>query len=303
MELKRIYKKVRPYSPPILLNKIADIIHFIDFQKYKKIISKNKVYKNKYSGQRCFILGSGPSILKQDIKYLKNENLIAMNNFCVHKDFNYIFSGKGKKFYIDAPSHLPHTEETIMKESKRMDEKTKNNVVFFLGLNRYKINLKFLKEKYGLFKNKEVNYYYAGICNNEFSTLKESHLDIDKMTIASFTCLVYAITIAVYMGFKEIYLLGCDFDYICNLDQKDSHFFKHKSHEKEVASLSKNSEETLKQRMGYGMYRVLKVYNEIKKIKKNTKIINLSPTSLIDVFEKEDYSNLLRRLKLKNGNK
>ena len=101
------------------------------------------------------------------------------------------------------------------------------------------------------------------------------------------------------MGFKEIYLLGCDHDYVCNRDIKDGHCFKNESHEREIVRSTYATKGILKQKMFSGMAQILKIYNEIRKIKPKIKIINLSPNSLISTFKKEDYSNILKELKLK----
>jgi hypothetical protein len=300
MELKQIYRKIRPYFPPIILNKVSNFIHFIDFLNYKKIISKNIKYKNKYLGKRCFILGSGPSIGKQNINYLKNENLFIMNNFCEYRGFGKISLGKGERFYVTSPNHPPHTEKEMSEETKRWDDMTSKDTIFFLGLNRYKvIDSKSIVDKYNLFKGKRVNYFYAGYTSNDFSTLSEKEMEIDGMIVGSGTCLVYTLIIAIYMGFKEIYLLGCDHDYVCNKNVSEGHCFKNESHIREVGRSAYGTEGVLKQKMFSGMAQIFKIYNEIRRMRPKIKIVNLSPTSLISTFEKEDYLGVLKRLNLK----
>ncbi len=43
-------------------------------------------YQNRYSGQRCFVIGNGPSLNKMDLSYLKNEITFGMNR--VYLAFN-----------------------------------------------------------------------------------------------------------------------------------------------------------------------------------------------------------------------
>ena len=38
-----------------------------------------KDYKNKYNGERCFIIGSGGSLKKEKLEYLKNEHIFIVN--------------------------------------------------------------------------------------------------------------------------------------------------------------------------------------------------------------------------------
>jgi hypothetical protein len=45
----------------------------------RKSIKALSVYKNKHQGQRCFIIGNGPSLQKTDLFLLKNEYTFGMN--------------------------------------------------------------------------------------------------------------------------------------------------------------------------------------------------------------------------------
>ena len=44
-------------------------------------------YKNKYEGQRCFILGSGPSLVDENLSLIKNEKIFIVNRG--YKALNY----------------------------------------------------------------------------------------------------------------------------------------------------------------------------------------------------------------------
>jgi len=50
----------------------------------RKILSKNSIFKDKYKGKRCFVIGNGPSLNKQDLTLLKGEITIVMNHFHLH---------------------------------------------------------------------------------------------------------------------------------------------------------------------------------------------------------------------------
>ncbi len=53
----------------------------------KAILDKNLAIKDKHKGERCFILGAGSSISKQDLKKLVGERVISISNTFVHPDF------------------------------------------------------------------------------------------------------------------------------------------------------------------------------------------------------------------------
>src|SRR6185369_9642513 len=54
------------------------------------LLLQNKKFKNLHAGQRCFILGSGHSILTHDLTKLSNEIVITQNHFHSHKDISII---------------------------------------------------------------------------------------------------------------------------------------------------------------------------------------------------------------------
>jgi hypothetical protein len=52
--------------------------------KKKHNLERNKELKNKHLGQRCFIVGNGPSIKQQDLTLLANEWTFCVNHFYRH---------------------------------------------------------------------------------------------------------------------------------------------------------------------------------------------------------------------------
>ena len=49
------------------------LIKCINNYKIKKSAKSLKLFKNKYKGKRCFIIGNGPSLKKEDLEKLKDE--------------------------------------------------------------------------------------------------------------------------------------------------------------------------------------------------------------------------------------
>jgi len=62
--MKQQLKKSKYYLPPILFDKLNYFRNYLGFLKYKDLVAKNIELKDKHKGERCFILGSGPSIKK-----------------------------------------------------------------------------------------------------------------------------------------------------------------------------------------------------------------------------------------------
>jgi hypothetical protein len=148
--------------PPFIDNIYFNLKMIYYFQKYKKIVSKNKLWQNKFKGERCFLLGSGPSVLSQNLKLIKDDNLFFLNNFCVHKDFKLLAEGNGTKFTVIAPVHKPQEDSEWLEWLRFLDNKNPKEMNFFLGLNYYKSNINYLKNKYNLFSGRSLNWYFAG---------------------------------------------------------------------------------------------------------------------------------------------
>ena len=59
-------------------------------KEWKNILNYNAKYKNIHKGQRCFILGNGPSLKTDDLRQLENEFVFSVNQIARHPDFEYI---------------------------------------------------------------------------------------------------------------------------------------------------------------------------------------------------------------------
>ena len=73
----RLKNNIKQFTPPLFLNYVKDFRNYCDFLKHSSLIKTNIILKNKHKGERCFILGSGPSIKDEDLKPLKNEIVFA----------------------------------------------------------------------------------------------------------------------------------------------------------------------------------------------------------------------------------
>ena len=261
--MKRLAKKI---MPPILLNGLRYARSYIHFLKYKEVILKNINLKDKHKGKRCFILGSGPSIKSEDLKPLKNEIVFALNNFYVHNDFDEIASGDIQKYYLVAPIHPPQTEDEWRRWFEDMEKHVPINVNMIFGLDIYDYNIRYILEKYGIFKKHNINWYFAGIDVDKEYKFKEKDISIENQIWAANTASTYALIVAIYMGFKEIYLLGVDHNYICLKNEESFRFYNGKVFlEKEL--IAENF--------------------------KNGKIFNCSVDSLLNMFEYKRLNSLM----------
>jgi hypothetical protein len=258
--------------------------------KYYELISKNIELKDIHKGKRCFILGSGPSIEKEDLKVLKNEIVFALNNFYVHEDFAEIMSGDVEKYYMTAPTHPPQTEDEWKRWFEDMEKHMPKDTKMLFGLNSYGGNIKYIFEKYGIFKGHKIHWYFAGVNLTKGYIFDEKDVDFSNPIWSASTVSTYALLLAAYMGFKEIYLLGVDHNYICLQKEESYRFYRSAVHQE-------NEHGRMKLKKSVEFEGTAKVFLEKELIADNcleSTIFNCSEDSLLNMFEKKSLGEVIK---------
>lgn len=165
-----------------------------------RALQKNADYKNSNCGKRCFIMCTGPSINRQNLSKLKDEIVFGVSTGYLHEQYSKI----NPKYHI-IPS-VCYSEKFGYNEAvdlfHEMDVHTNIDTEFF-----FSIYDRELIEKNQLFKGKRVNYVaFSGDMRNNFK------FDITKTIPSVQSVPIMGIIIAMYMGFKDIFLVGCDHD-------------------------------------------------------------------------------------------
>ena len=194
-----------------LINSLVDV-HDLLFTHPD--LKKNIELKDKYNNKRIFILGSGSSILLYDLKVLKNEFVMTQNSFHMHEDIYDI----EPNFHCVVPYYQSEKEySTWIEYIGDMKEKMPSTS-FIWGL-----NTKALIDNHHPELIKQ-SYYIRTKYNS--LTLKKAKVNISKTIMNIPSVLTQCLTVAIYLGFKEIYLLGFDLDQICHTnDQTYGRFY------------------------------------------------------------------------------
>ena len=287
----RLKNNIKQFTPPLFLNYVKDFRNYCDFLKHSSLIKTNIILKNKHKGERCFILGSGPSIKDEDLKPLKNEIVFALNNFYVHDDFYEIMSGEVEKYYMTAPIHPPQTETEWKDWFSDMEQHMPKNVNLIFGISNQNNNIKSILSHHNLFVNFKKYWYYAGININDYYNYKPRDIDITRMTWIADTISIYSIIVAIYMGFSEIYLLGMDHNYICN-NKSNYRFYKDGIHQNdEDERMLKDT--SLTKHLSFSIYKIFHQY-ELLSNNSDTEIYNTSRNSLLDIFEYVTFKDIIK---------
>ncbi len=170
--------------------------YLVDIRISCKLYTKNEKailqYKNAYEGKACFVIGNGPSLRISDLEHIKKAGYVCFASNKIYKCFEQ--TDWRPDFYActDLLVFSQNWEE-IMKEI--------NCVKFFShvfkGDKNYK---KWKKENYLIIRYKGAK--------------QAKYFPDDVLRINSGGSVTYVlIALAWMMGFKTIYLIGCDHTY------------------------------------------------------------------------------------------
>lgn len=228
-------------------------------------------------GKRIFLVGNGPSINDMDLDKLVGEDSIAMNRI----ELIYPKTKWRPTYYIFCSSNCGDTRwgkkwsKSIVKASK--EEKTQP-----LIWNRYKRVI----EKNAEEKLDDSTIYLEKFSENKigqdncFSTNAEERID------KSGTSMNVALQLAYYMEYDEVYLIGCDSNWISatNTMQTKEGDINH-FHPDYHAYIGNGQHE---------FWRMNTTHKTAKKFfdERGTKILNAGINSAIDAYEKIEFESL-----------
>ena len=168
------------------------------------ILSKVTRFKNKHEGETCYIFGDGVSIKYFDLSLFSDKISFSLGKIQYHKDFRFLnckYCLMLEPYYFYPYFRLkmpPHTlwRNNIQKIYRKFINYNKD-INFFINFSNYP-----------LLWNSKVDYLFYKFPDQNFKFEEECNLngvDVFKGSLRS------AITLAIYMGFKEIFLVGCDY--------------------------------------------------------------------------------------------
>ncbi len=273
-------------SPGILhtLNKVNGNIKLsLMSLEDKQLLKENLKIKNKYSSSRCFIMGAGSSVKSQDMKKLEGEFVISVSNTFAHPDFKIIKS----KFHVIPPllkSHLGTFEINDFIQWLKVMESATGDAEMFIH-----IGDRVLIEENCIFKNRIIHWVEYSLWDGNFNT----PIDLCRIPDIGSVSEV-AISVAMYLGFEKIYLIGIDHDWFNGLfiyfyDQSKDHVMQ-----ADIKSINHIDSE-------YQMRRhseIFKKYKYLGSLKNNIYNANSNNQTYLDVFPKVDYDTLFGNNKL-----
>lgn len=264
----------------------------------KKILSRNLELKNKYAGQRCFLIGAGPSIADTDLSKLKHEYTFVVNEFEKNAQYKFLVP----KFHVISESNY-FTEGGPEYWPGRFKEK--NHSISTETTIITNLRAKPFIEKNGLFEKHKIYYVGTqGIFTNNFPF----NIGLDRYVPQPKNSILMCMLVATWMGFNEIYLLGCEHSFLAQPLGPDKSLSWTHSYEDETAKLASANTEILKKYItpkemsfNYEMniastlqlfrsYRLF--YAKASKVYLDLKIFNATPNSFLDVFPMINFNDI-----------
>jgi hypothetical protein len=246
------------------------------------ILGKNRVYKDRHKGERCFIICNGPSVNKQNLLPLKDEIVFSVSNGYHHKHYPII-----KPRYHCTPQ-ITYTElftkEVTIEWFKEMDSKILNAEIFL------SISEEPVVRENKLFVEKIVNYVsFSG----EFDETQPDIFDITRELPPVQSVPIMCLMIAMYMGFTRIYLLGVEHDEIRT--GKYAYFYEPTVLKDRAGDVDSDGNSTAPfSTLVQAYYNLFKSYRIINNIARENgiQIFNATFGGVLDVFERVELASL-----------
>lgn len=216
----------------------------------KRNYDKIKIYKDKYKGQRCFIVATAPSLAMEDLELIKGEKSFGVNSIVLAYDKT---EWRPTFYGLQDKGAYERLEDKILASRDQIEE-------MFCG-----ISVPALSPKVKC----SCCYYRLNLLDHDrrgTDHRNKCDKNVDRFVYDGHSITYSMMEIAMYMGFQEIILLGVDCDY----SGKQMHF----------ASYTDNKVMNAAENM-YKSYCEMKKYAE----KEGIRIMNASRGWKLDVFE------------------
>lgn len=231
-------------------------------KKYESICS----LKNAHKGERCFIVATGPSLTIEDLMALQGEVVMGVNSLV--------------KLIDKLPYEIKYfgiQDSLVYNKIGSLIERSSLKTVF--------VTDKIYAKSKQLVDNKYIRfplYSCRHAIHGEMMPLASGFTnDPSKVVYSGYSITFSMLQIAVYMGFSEIYLLGCD----CNYDTRggNQHFVESGHVDKYASSVG--------ERMIYA-YKVAKEWLENNR--PDVKVYNATRGGMLEVFPRKTVDQVIK---------
>jgi hypothetical protein len=183
-------KITQAINPLFLYRNRSRVVPFLDDRR-KRIIRHWKLgpYQNRHQGERCFIIGNGPSLTIPDLEKLKSEFTFAANKIYMAFDR----TDWRPSYYVLEDDHMIRQHLDEIRRLKGFVKFVSGDWEHVWGADRETIfypREMLSREDFPAFSDNPYTFVYCGYMVTYIS-----------------------LQLAFFMGFKNVFLLGVDFSY------------------------------------------------------------------------------------------
>ena len=242
------------------------------------LMTRNEIFRDRHRGQRCFVIGNGPSLKHQDLSQLQGEITFACNSFFLHPEVRE--SGLPTYYFLSDPEYFDGT--VPLDDFSQLMTAIGSTPIFV------PYYAKDFVIKTGALPAEQT--YYLATCGG----LEESwrtRPDLTKAIPGVQTVVQLAVLAAMYMGCSPIYLMGLDHDWLSHGGQHLNFYSEENAEDQPQGNLPNWTYRTMME----AMLTMWKVYEMLLRIAEaeGIQIVNVTRGGFLDVFPRQSYESIM----------
>ena len=203
------------FIPPAWMITLSKLAYRIRHSEENRLLPRNRELAGRHADrQRCFVIGNGPSLKTQDLRPLANEIVIVANSFFQHPDHRII----GPRYYCVGDREFVDDRPNSVAWLRELEAAMPDTNLFVSPAARTTFS------KYGLFQKQSV--YYVGRVRIARTAVAVNVDFARPLNVGFSTGTAYAIPLALYLGFREVYLIGFDANWFADIHNGPVHFYE-----------------------------------------------------------------------------
>jgi hypothetical protein len=249
-------------------------------------LARNAEIRDIYKGRRAFVIGTGPSLARQDLSLLEGEVTIGMSGLWKHsilKSWQPSFYCFGDGTFFDGSPQM----DTYFAQVREHVSDTK-----YVGILR---GLETVKSR-GLL---DLRKTYFVLYDRELRLYEGTDLDFERAVPSVQSTSQLAIYTALWAGCNPIYLIGLDHDWL-SYNEYDRHFYKDNAgldgHPRLLQEIQNRTQKPYVSALESVLF-LWQGYQALQRIAeaRGVKIYNATDGGFLDVYDRVDYTSLFSK--------
>ena len=242
------------------------------------LLPRNEIFRDRHRGQRCFVIGNGPSLKEQDLSRLRGEITFAVNAFYLHPVIKE--SWLPTYYFLSDPQYFDGS--VALAEFAELTAAIGSTPIFVPHYAK-----DFLTTTGALPADQT---YYLASCGGEEESWR-ARPDLTKTIPGAQTVVQLAILAAMYMGCSPIYLLGLDHDWLSHGGQHLNFYSEETAAEQPEGNLPGWTY----RKMMEAMLTMWDIYEMLARIAdaEGIEIVNATHGGFLDVYKRQSFESIV----------